>query len=148
MIQHSAWAKRYDAKTFIELLAHSRYRKREREREIFKTSFLPSKHAVLCDVFCCDFCKSFVMTVLGCNGLRCVINVILSVQGSISKDNTVYFKMTQIFERAFWRSLVDDLMEEPPVYTRVLSVLCEARDGIKVTAPFVIIDGCAILLLK
>ena len=54
----------------------------------------------------------------------------LDESGSCDAVNPVFERMRQLFHRAFWDSLVDDLNLPAPCYVRVIRVLCEIRDGI------------------
>jgi hypothetical protein len=47
----------------------------------------------------------------------------------------VHTKIRDVFERAFWDSLVEDLTCTPPSYTPILNVLHEIRTGIEASPP-------------
>ena len=54
----------------------------------------------------------------------------LDESGGCDVENPVFKRIRESFHQAFWDSLVDDLNLPAPSYVRVISVLCEIRDGI------------------
>jgi hypothetical protein len=57
-------------------------------------------------------------------------NFRLSDSGCIGTENLTLSSIREVFQQAFWDSLVDDLRLATPCYVRVLRVLAEVRDGI------------------
>ena len=50
--------------------------------------------------------------------------------GGFSVENPVFHRIRELFHKAFWDSLVDDLLLPIPCYVRVLRVLGKICDGI------------------
>lgn len=62
-------------------------------------------------------------------------NFKLDTRGAGYIEDGTLANVRDSFKTAFWDSLVDDLLVQPPCYTRVLKVIGEVRDGIIDIAP-------------
>lgn len=54
---------------------------------------------------------------------------VLTMEKAAGCQNAVDVKIKQAFNRAFWKSIADDLRYNPPIFRRILRVLQEVRDG-------------------